>query len=256
MKIRKVYFKNSKKQKLCGVIYVPDGNSPFPVLVVCHGLSSLKESTNTTMTYPELSKNKIAVFAFDFSGHGESEGKFEDVTISQAIDDLNCALNFIEKKDFINKEKIGLLGSSFGGITSIFVTIRDKRIKVLALKAPLSDFKYSIDKRRNIKEWKEKGYMMYHNGYHGLLRLSYSYYLDGIKYNAIKVAKEIKVPTLVVVGDKDVTVFSDKVKEFFDSLECEKEFHWIKGARHHFFTDEEKKELFEYINNWFIKWLK
>ncbi|MEM2970464.1 MAG: alpha/beta hydrolase, partial [Candidatus Bathyarchaeia archaeon] len=108
MKEEKVYFQNSKKQKLCGVLYLPNRGGPFPIVIVCHGLSTSKESKNTTMTYPEMVKNHIAVFAFDFSGHGESEGKFENVTISQAIDDLKSALEFIENKDFIDKEKIGL----------------------------------------------------------------------------------------------------------------------------------------------------
>ncbi len=250
MKIEKIFFKNSKKQKICGLIYIPDGKAPFPVIVACHGLSSSKESTNTTMTYPELLKNKIAVFAFDFSGHGESEGKYENVTVSQAVDDLNCALNYIETKDFINKDKIGLLGSSFGAITSIYVTKKDKRIKVLALKSPNTDFKYIFDKRKNVKGWKQKGYIIAHNK-----KLNYSFYLDGIKYNAINVAKEIKVPTLVVIGDKDEIVFSEKTKEFFDSLECEKEFRWIEGALH-WFTDTENEKVFKYINSWFIRWLK
>jgi cephalosporin-C deacetylase-like acetyl esterase len=215
MKEEKVYFQNSKNQKLCGILYLPDKKGSFPVVIVCHGLSTSKESRNTTMTYPELIKNGIAVFAFDFSGHGKSEGKFENITISQAIDDLKSALNYIENKDFIDKKKIGLLGSSFGGITSIFVAAKDKRIKVLALKSPVTDFKYSAYKRKDIKQWKEEGYIMYHSAYQGNIKLNYSYYSDGIKYNAIKIAKRIKIPTLVVVGDKDITVFSAKVKEFF-----------------------------------------
>ena len=207
------------------------------------------------MTYPKLIKNNISVFTFDFSGHGESEGKREDVTVSQAIDDLKCALDFIEKKDFINKNKIGLLGSSFGGMTSIFVVSKDKRIKVLALKAPLIRHRFFLEKTWNIEEWKNKGYIYREYRNVGKVKINYSFYEDGIKYNSLDVVKKIKVPTLIVVGDKDVTVFTEKVKEFFDLLECEKELHLIKGAEH-WFTDEEKKELFEYVNNWIIKWLK
>jgi len=254
MRIERVYFHNSKKQKLSGILYLPNKGGPFPVVIACHGLSTSKESRNTIMTYPELIKNGIAVFAFDFSGHGKSEGKFENVTISQAIDDLKSALNYIEKKKFIDNQKIGLLGSSFGGITSIFVAAKDKRIKVLALRSPTTDFKYSQDKRRNIKQWKKEGYIKYHDPYQGEVKLNYSYYTDGIKYNAIKIAKRIKIPTIVVIGDKDVTVFSAKAKEFFNSLNCVKEFHWIRGASH-LLNDKKSKEVFEFTNNWFKKWL-
>jgi len=96
---------------------------------------------------------------------------------------------------------------------------------------------------------------MYESNTHRKMRLNYSYYLDGIKYNAIKIAKKINVPTLVVVGDKDVTVFFSKVKEFFDLLDCKKEFHLIKGVNH-WFGNKGNKEVFKYTNSWFIKWLK
>ncbi len=255
MKEEKVYFENSKKQKLCGIIYIPDGDGPFPFLVVCHGFTSSKESSNTRMTYPELIKNKIGIFAFDFSGHGESEGKIENTTISQAIDDLDSALKYIENKDFINKNKIGLLGSSFGGLVSTFVTTKNNRIKTLALKTPIIDYKLTFEKIYNIEEWRNKGFVYSDYPKLSKIKLNYILYQDGAKYNALDVVKKIKIPTLVIVGDKDKRIFSEKVKEFFDLLDCEKEFHWIKGAKH-WFSDENKKEIFRYINNWFKKWLR
>jgi len=255
MKEEKVYFENSKKQKLCGIIYIPDGKEKFPLLIVCHGFPTSKESSNTTMTYPKLVKSKIAVFAFDFSGHGESKGRLEDVTLSQAIDDIKSALNFIENKDFINKNKIGILGSSFGGIASIFITSKDTRIKVLALKSPIINYKLTLERRGNIEDWKNKGFSYRNYLGVGKIKINYSLYQDGIKYNALDIVKKIKVPTLIVIGDKDATVFSEKVKKFFDFLECEKELHLIKDVKH-WFSDEEKKEVFGYINNWFIRWLK
>jgi alpha-beta hydrolase superfamily lysophospholipase len=63
------------------------------------------------------------------------------------------------------------------------------------------------------------------------------------------------VPTLIAVGDKDATVFTSKVKEFFKLLDCKKELHLIKGANHSL-GDKGNKEVFKFTNNWFKKWLK
>jgi dipeptidyl aminopeptidase/acylaminoacyl peptidase len=254
MQENKVYFENSKNQKLCGILYIPEGDGPFPIVIVCHGLSSSKKSTNTTMVYPELIKNNIALFAIDFSGHGESEGKFEDVTISQAIDDLESALKYVKDNSLFDNERISLLGSSFGGITSIMVASKHPEIKALAIKAPIIDFGGKYSRTANIDEWKNRGYKIYHSTIHGEMKLEYSYYEDGTKYNGFDAIDKIKMPTIVIVGDKDITVFTEVVKEFYDSLKCEKEFHLIRGANH-WFTDKQRKELFGYIINWFKKYL-
>ena len=41
-------------------------------------------------------------------------------------------------------KKLALFGSSLGGMTAILHTAKDKRIKYLYLKSPVSDFKKSI----------------------------------------------------------------------------------------------------------------
>ena len=251
----KVFFRNSLGQKMCGVICRPDGKGPFPVVVVCHGFSSNKESNNTKMMVPGLTADGIAVFAFDFSGHGESEGKLENVTVSQAIDDLKSALDYVDRNALFDSTMIGLFGSSFGGITAIFVAASDKRVKVLALKAPICDFKkYTSDTRENVAGWKERGFLIGKNRRGEETKLNYSYYADGIRYNAVDVAKKIRVPTLVVVGDNDVTVFTEKVKEFFDTLDCKKRLEIIKGADHWF--DGKLEVVFGLTTGWFKSHLK
>jgi len=74
----KLFFKNSKGNKLCGILSSVNKDR---IIILCHGFSSNKD----TQTFPILEKifNKnISTFRFDFYGHGESEGKFEDITVS------------------------------------------------------------------------------------------------------------------------------------------------------------------------------
>lgn len=256
MKTKKVSFKNSKGQKLFGIFFLPDKGNKFPTVIICHGLYSVKESANSRVMAPIITKKGIAAFAFDFHGHGESEGRSEDILPSQSIDDLVCAIDFVLKQDFIDPNRVGLFGSSFSGIATVTVASEDERIKYLALRAPVSDFKkqYSNKKRYNIAEWKRKGYIEHINSIGTHFRLDYNYYLDGLKIDELGAAKKIKIPTLVVCGDKDTTVLVEAVQKLYDQFSGEKEIVWVKGVDHTF--GNKKKEALTKLANWLIGHLK
>jgi hypothetical protein len=59
-------------------------------------------------------------------------------------------------------EKVGLVGSSFGGLASLIAASKTNDIYILVLKSPVSDY-MELHKWRNtpINEWKQKGYRDY-----------------------------------------------------------------------------------------------
>lgn len=76
-----------------------------------------------------------AFVRFDYSGHGQSSGKFEDGTISRWCDDALCVLDEYCTDDVI------ALGSSMGAwIALLLAKARPEKIKALALIAPAPDF--------------------------------------------------------------------------------------------------------------------
>ena len=58
-----------------------------PLLVLCHGFGGNKEGKLFDCLVDSLNKKGIAVIRFDFNGHGKSEGKFEDMTVLNEIED-------------------------------------------------------------------------------------------------------------------------------------------------------------------------
>ena len=111
----KLYFQNSKGNKLCGILSNPTGDKTRPIIILCHGFNSSKNSSTNTALKLILSRNNISSFRFDFFAHGESEGNFEDLTQSEAVDDALQAIKFIKNLGYT---KIGLFGSSFGGLAA------------------------------------------------------------------------------------------------------------------------------------------
>ena len=80
-------------------------------------------------------ENGNGAVLFDYSGHGESEGRFEDGTISSWRKDTLAAI------DTLSDGPVILVGSSMGGWMALLAALaRPRRVKGLVLIAPAPDF--------------------------------------------------------------------------------------------------------------------
>lgn len=69
----KLYFQNSKGNKLCGILSNSTGNTSLPVIILVHGFSSNKNTTNFVKLKDILDQKNIATFRFDVFGHEDWE---------------------------------------------------------------------------------------------------------------------------------------------------------------------------------------
>lgn len=248
--MKKRYFFNSKNQKLCGIL---DELNPEKeeMVIVCHGFSSSKDGGTATTITEKLNKRRINSFRFDFNGCGESEGRFEEVTITQYIDDLESAIKFMKELGY---KKIGLFGGSAGGLVCTATAVKHPEIKKIALKAPVSDFvEARINKygKEGIKEWKEKGYIYYISKGNKRFKVNYTFFEDTKKHIMYDKAKKIKCPVLIIHGDKDKRVPLEQSKKLVKNLN-NGSLIIIKGANHFFEGDNYIKK----INKMFAEWFK
>jgi alpha/beta superfamily hydrolase len=132
---KNVEFKNSRGDKLAGILN--ETNSKDWVLIMAHGFTSNKNTKNFVKLSEMLEGKNISSLRFDFWGHGESDGNFSDITISEAVDDILNAIKFVKELGYKN---VGLLGSSFGGISSIMASSKTSDLSFLCLKSPVSNY--------------------------------------------------------------------------------------------------------------------
>ncbi len=243
---QKVYFTNSDGVKLCGVLNNPSGNTKRPIIILAHGFSTHKNSDTYTTISERLAKHKISSFRFDFYGHGESSGNFEDITISEAVDDVLQAIKYIKKLGY---DRIGLIGSSFGGIASIIAASRSCDLFVLALKSPVSNYiekENETKSKMELEEWKSKGYRYYISGDGRELKLNYNFYEDFKNNDGYIAAKKIRIPTLIVHGDEDdIVPYKQSVKTCKIISDCK--LHTVKGANHRYEDPKHREEMFQKI---------
>ncbi|MFC2166552.1 alpha/beta hydrolase family protein [Acidobacteriota bacterium] len=203
----KILFENSAGIKLCGILSTPSFEKPESVIILCHGFSTSKDGRTNTLLEKILNDNGLATFRFDFFGHGESGGAFEEITISEAVDNVLQAVKFVKTSGF---KRIGLIGSSFGGMASILAASQIGDLSVLALKSPVSDYTEILEQRnhggQNIEDWRIKGMMFFRGAKDMDLKLKFAFFEDSQTIDGYRAAKKIKVPTLIVHGKMDETV--------------------------------------------------
>jgi dipeptidyl aminopeptidase/acylaminoacyl peptidase len=243
----KIFFKDSKGNRLCGILSDPTGDNGRPIIILCHGFRTSKNRRTYLRLQEMLNKRQISTFRFDFFGHGESDDKFEDITISEAVDDTLIALKFLKDRGY---GKIGLFGSSFGGIVSLMVASKTSDLFVLALKSPVSNYLELESEKRSRKEmtaWKKDGFTLYKDGDGKKYRLKFSFFEDFKDNDGYEAAKKIKIPVLIVHGDKDVSVPLKQSKKTARIIkDCTLKV--IKGADHKYARPEHFQKMLDLIS--------
>lgn len=104
--------------KLSGVLYRPELSSgdKTSLVILMHGFMSDKNDRIITTLASELQKKHIAFIRFDFNGHGDSEGDFQNMTVSSEIADARKIFDYARQLDFA--DDIILLGHSQGGVVA------------------------------------------------------------------------------------------------------------------------------------------
>jgi len=248
---QEITFEDSKGESLCGILSDPYENKSHPLVVLCHGFSTSKDGRTYLRLEEMLNREGISTFRFDFFGHGESGGRFEDITTSRAVDDVLSALRFAEKSGYT---KIGLFGSSFGGLASILAASRSNSPRILALKSPVTDYRTMALTRlsqKELREWKDKGYMEFETFDDEKRRLNYSFYEDAEKINAREAAQGIQIPVLIVHGDADETVPVEQSRKAASLItDCRLEI--IQGCDHVYSDPEHFERLLRLVSEFII----
>jgi alpha/beta superfamily hydrolase len=89
-----------------------------PIVIICHGFGGNRDRGTTCMTAKQLPDIGIASIRFDFNGHGESEGRFEDMTVLNEIEDAKCVYQYVSSLPWIDTKRIAILGASQGGVVA------------------------------------------------------------------------------------------------------------------------------------------
>jgi fermentation-respiration switch protein FrsA (DUF1100 family) len=134
---RDIEFK-SEGLTLRGWLYVPDGaKKPVPAVVMAHGFSCLKEMFLDK--YAEVFvKDGLAVLVYDNRNFGDSDGEPRlEVDPMAQVRDYQSAISFAQTLPEVDKNRIGIWGTSYTGGHVLIVAAIDKRVKCVVSQVPV-----------------------------------------------------------------------------------------------------------------------
>lgn len=127
----KTFIKNRGGQKVCIVVEGPE--SPDKLVFVMHGLGGNKEQGHIRAMIEAFIETGYTVVSFDTTNtFGESDGKYEDATITNYYADLEDVIEWASQQSWY-VEPFVICGHSLGGIsTALFAENYPEKIKALA----------------------------------------------------------------------------------------------------------------------------
>lgn len=225
---------------------------------VMHGLSGNKDQPHIQTFAKAFARQGFTVVRFDTTNtFGESEGRYEDATITSYYEDLEDVIEWARSQEWF-QEPFALSGHSLGGIsTALYAERHPERISLLAPISPVVSGALGIQYKElhdpeKLAKWRKTGWKEEESvSTPGLIkRLPWSHMEDRLKYDLLPDAHTLTMPVLLIVGDKDDSTPPEHIELLYAALPGPKQLHIIPDAPHTFRTPEHLHTIEEMMSTW------
>jgi dienelactone hydrolase len=279
--------------RMAGDLYLPKERKEgekFPAIVLCAGTGGTKGGTQARLAPIFASKGYVAL-AFDYRGWGVSESRLmavepqpkpdenNEMTIkvkalrwqmnyTEQTEDIRAAISFVAGEPAVDKDRIGIWGSSYGGGLVTWMAANDPRVKCVAAQVPgmgsrppravMRTYDYHSKQVRGevepvpIETGKFTGKMAAYSQ----MRLNPS---KSLGFDAVVAGATIRVPALFVVAENEELSNNDNVRKAYEAIKTAgvpAEFHTIQGITHYGVYREGFEEATRVELEWFDRHLK
>jgi len=279
--------------KMQGDLYVPADfkkDDKGPAVIFCNGTGGSRKGTPTKLA-THFVKAGYVFLAFDYRGWGDSDGKLQpvealpkpddkgEVTVKAKVarwqmnyadqtEDIRAAISYVSGEPGVDKDRIGIMGSSYGGGLVTWVAGNDPRVKCVVAQVPgmggrgpqAEKAAYALATKQARGETEpipfETGKLGGQMAKYENMRANPA---RSIGFSAVDAAAKIKVPALFVVAEKEELSNNAVVEQV--SKDTQKRgvptaYHVVKGITHYGIYREGFAEATKLEIEWFDKHLK
>ncbi len=261
-------------------------DNKLPAIVLCHGWGGTKAHLNAQIA-PQFAAAGFVVMTFDYRGWGESDSRLvvtdempkpdkdgyvtvKALAVQQLVDpldqqeDIDAAITFVEGEPIVDKDRIGIWGSSFGGGHVIWRAANDDRVKCVVAQVGAMDqmLGLPLDEIHAEKIQRVRGEIMPvpldADKPEGLIGTPY--YERFAQFSPVQHADKITVPVLIIDAEKehyfDIKDHGGKVYSIIKD-KVPSEYHVFKDTEHYdVYRGEKLKESMALEIPWFQKYLQ
>ncbi|MFL6447144.1 MAG: prolyl oligopeptidase family serine peptidase [Bryobacteraceae bacterium] len=236
-----------------GWLLYPEGFDPakrYPMVVSVHGgPASMRESTWPTVHFDMSVMASLGYFVF-FPNPRGSYGEGEAFTRANVkdfghgdLEDILAGVDAILRKAPVDPNRLGVTGWSYGGFMTMWTVTQTNRFRAAVAGAGISNWK-SYYGENLIDRW-----MIPYFG-----ASVYDSPQAYAKSSPIEYIKQVKTPTLVVVGELDAECPAPQSYEFWHALKTlgvPTQLIVYPGEGHSFRTVEHRKDVLRRTADWF-----
>jgi dienelactone hydrolase/Ca2+-binding EF-hand superfamily protein len=280
--------------RMAGDLYLPKNRQEgekLPAIVFCAGTGGTKGGTGGRLG-PIFAEKGYVALAFDYRGWGESESQLMavepqakpdekgELTIkvkalrwqmnyTDQTEDIRAAISFLAGEPSVDAERIGLMGSSYGGGLVTYMAGNDPRVKCVVAQVPglgganrdralAAAYQLHTQQARGEVEPVplETGKMTGKMERYSNMRTNAA---KSIGFSALEAAAKIAVPALFVVAENEELSNNEIVAEAQKQIEARgvpSKYHVVKGITHYGIYREGFEEAMRIESEWFDTHLK
>lgn len=225
---------------LAATLDAPTGTPTQAVLLV-HGAGVTREEGGFfTRLATRLAAAGVVSLRMDLPGHGDSEGRQEDLTFSGVLNVIRAGLDHL--RSVADGLPTSLVAASFaGGTAAYYAAKRPDEVARLVLLNPLIDYKTRfIDEKRawendyinesGARQLSEQGYV----GHSPTFKLGRPILNEALWFTPRAALPDIVAPTLIVHGTEDTFIPVSSSREADRQLTCDHRLVELDGAQHGF----------------------
>ncbi len=230
------------KGKLAAIIQKPKVNKGDKVsmAIICHGFTSSKDRSLIHLIADSLQQKGIASIRFDFNGHGESDGKLEEMTVLNELEDARRVVAYCLTLPWV--KDVSIVGHSQGGVVASMIGGElGSGIRCLALCAPAAVLRDDALRGQLMDAHYDAGNLPDYVDIHGgKNRIGKAYFESAQTLPIYETASRYEGPALIVHGSADRVVpytYGERYKQVLKDAELV-----LMPGVDHSFTGEQAAE--------------
>jgi len=285
----------SNGHRLSGILRIPeefkDGEKK-PGIVVCHGFAAFKEMVPLPQVATAFTEAGYVTLTFDYRGFGTSEGPRWRLIPMEEVEDIRNAITFLQSRPEVDKEKIGLWGTSLGGGLVVYAAAMDSRVKCTVSNVPVANgykwmkerftetefkqFLEEVEKNRNQrvltgKSMRVDPFSIYlprptpeaiefwkitraQHPERAEMQIDFEFFEKILEFNACEIVHKISPrPIIFIYAKKDP--LRSHAEELFEKAAEPKKIIGFDVHHHEIYKQENLKEVMKVTLEWYNQWL-
>lgn len=222
-----------------GLTLVGDREEPFgesyDMAILMHGFTANRNTDLLKALANSLRDENVASVRFDFNGHGESDGLFENMTVPNEIADGKAILDYVKTDPHVRN--IFLIGHSQGGVVaSMLAGLYPDLIKKVVLMAPAASLRDDALKGNTQGAEYDPNHipdLVPLVGNKAGMKLGGFYLRTAQVLPIYEVSQRFSGPVSIIAGSNDQVV-DPKYSKKYDEVYENSELHIIENADHRF----------------------